>query len=100
MSLHLPHRCPGPGPLPVWAPRSADGNAGVVSGGGVVMTGSEDVAPHLQDRVHSEENQALKHRQEVGRSLKEAEVLLKDLFLDVDKARRLKHPQAEEIEKE
>ncbi|EQB77242.1 envoplakin-like protein [Camelus ferus] len=53
-----------------------------------------------QDRQHSEQNQALQHRQEVGRSLKEAEVLLKDLFLDVDKAQRLKHPQAEEIEKD
>uniref|UniRef100_A0A8C3YRS9 Envoplakin like n=1 Tax=Catagonus wagneri TaxID=51154 RepID=A0A8C3YRS9_9CETA len=53
-----------------------------------------------QDRQHSEQGQALQHRQEVGRSLKEAEVLLKDLFLDVDKARRLKHPQAEEIEKD
>ncbi|XP_028376591.1 envoplakin [Phyllostomus discolor] len=53
-----------------------------------------------QDRLHSEQSQALQHRQEVGRNLKEAEVLLKDLFLDVDKARRLKHPQAEEIEKD
>ncbi|XP_048222377.1 envoplakin [Perognathus longimembris pacificus] len=53
-----------------------------------------------QDRVNSEQNQALKHQQETGRNLKEAEVLLKDLFLDVDKARRLKHPQAEEIEKD
>ncbi|XP_006045345.3 envoplakin [Bubalus bubalis] len=53
-----------------------------------------------QDRQHSEQRQALQHRQEVGRSLKEAEVLLKDLFLDVDKAQRLKHPQAEEIEKD
>lgn len=53
-----------------------------------------------QDRLHSEQNQALQHRQETGRSLKEAEVLLKDLFLDVDKARRLKHPQAEEIERD
>ncbi|XP_058417671.1 envoplakin [Diceros bicornis minor] len=53
-----------------------------------------------QDRLHSEQSQALKHQQEAGRSLKEAEVLLKDLFLDVDKARRLKHPQAEEIEKD
>lgn len=53
-----------------------------------------------QDRQHSEQSQALQHRQAVGRSLKEAEVLLKDLFLDVDKARRLKHPQAEEIEKD
>uniref|UniRef100_A0A2K5HKM8 Periplakin/Envoplakin N-terminal domain-containing protein n=1 Tax=Colobus angolensis palliatus TaxID=336983 RepID=A0A2K5HKM8_COLAP len=53
-----------------------------------------------QDRLHSEQSQALQHQQETGRSLKEAEVLLKDLFLDVDKARRLKHPQAEEIEKD
>nr|XP_021536408.1 envoplakin [Neomonachus schauinslandi] len=53
-----------------------------------------------QDRLHSEQSQALQHQQEVGHSLKEAEVLLKDLFLDVDKARRLKHPQAEEIEKD
>lgn len=53
-----------------------------------------------QDRQNGEQNQALQHQQETGRSLKEAEVLLKDLFLDVDKARRLKHPQAEEIEKE
>ncbi|XP_014387230.1 PREDICTED: envoplakin [Myotis brandtii] len=51
-----------------------------------------------QDRLNSEQSQALQHQQEAGRSLKEAEVLLKDLFLDVDKARRLKHPQAEEIE--
>lgn len=36
----------------------------------------------------------------MGCSLKEAEELLKSLFLDVDKARRLKHLQAEEIEKE
>ncbi|XP_061031343.1 envoplakin [Eubalaena glacialis] len=53
-----------------------------------------------QDRQHSEQGQALQHREEAGRSLKEAEELLKDLFLDVDKARRLKHLQAEEIEKD
>lgn len=53
-----------------------------------------------QDRQNGAQNQALQHQQETGRNLKEAEVLLKDLFLDVDKARRLKHPQAEEIEKD
>ncbi|MBV95014.1 Envoplakin, partial [Eschrichtius robustus] len=53
-----------------------------------------------QDRQHSEQGQALQHREDAGRSLKEAEELLKDLFLDVDKARRLKHLQAEEIEKD
>uniref|UniRef100_H2PUK8 Envoplakin like n=1 Tax=Pongo abelii TaxID=9601 RepID=H2PUK8_PONAB len=53
-----------------------------------------------QDQLNNEQCQALQHQQEIGRSLKEAEVLLKDLFLDVDKARRLKHPQTEEIEKD
>uniref|UniRef100_A0A8C0DP91 Envoplakin n=1 Tax=Balaenoptera musculus TaxID=9771 RepID=A0A8C0DP91_BALMU len=53
-----------------------------------------------QDRQHREQGQALQHREEAGRSLKEAEELLKGLFLDVDKARRLKHLQAEEIEKD
>lgn len=53
-----------------------------------------------QDRLNGQQNRTLQHQQETGRSLKEAEVLLKDLFLDVDKARRLKHPQAEEIEKD
>uniref|UniRef100_A0A8B9DDH5 EVPL protein n=1 Tax=Anser cygnoides TaxID=8845 RepID=A0A8B9DDH5_ANSCY len=37
---------------------------------------------------------------ENARNLKEAETLLKDLFLDVDRAKRLKHPQANEIEKD
>ena len=58
------------------------------------------IQPTPQDRQHSEQSQALQHRQAVGRSLKEAEVLPKDLFLDVDRPRRLKPPQAEEIEKE
>ncbi|XP_004709341.1 envoplakin [Echinops telfairi] len=53
-----------------------------------------------QDRQNSVHSQALQHQPATGRSLKEAEMLLKDLFLDVDKARRLKHPQAEEIEKD
>ncbi|XP_047402041.1 envoplakin [Sciurus carolinensis] len=53
-----------------------------------------------QDRLRNEQNEALQHQQETGRNLKEAEVLLKDLFLDVDKAWRLKHPQAEEMEKD
>ncbi|XP_015359646.2 envoplakin [Marmota marmota marmota] len=53
-----------------------------------------------QDRLRSEQNQALQHQQETGCNLKEAEVLLKDLFLDVDKAWRFKHPQAEEMEQD
>lgn len=89
----------------VWPSAGVGTNVGSAAWGtqggaqGAVM-GSRGVVPHPQDRLHSEQSQALQHRQEVGRSLKEAEVLLKDLFLDVDKARRLKHPQAEEIEKE
>uniref|UniRef100_A0A8C3Y2M1 SH3 domain-containing protein n=1 Tax=Catharus ustulatus TaxID=91951 RepID=A0A8C3Y2M1_CATUS len=42
----------------------------------------------------------LPHPQENARNLKEAETLLKDLFLDVDRAKRLRHPQAPEIEKD
>lgn len=93
MSLSLPHKwaCPLVG---VSTSRVAHGGAQGAGGG------SEDAPPRPQDRLHSEQSQALQHRQEAGRSLKEAEVLLKDLFLDVDKARRLRHPQAEEIEKE
>nr|XP_030867581.1 envoplakin-like protein [Gorilla gorilla gorilla] len=54
-----------------------------------------------QDRLNSEQSQALQHQQETGSSsLKEAKVLLKDLFLDEDKAQRLKHPQAEETEED
>lgn len=100
VSLSPPYGCPGPGPLPARAPRLASA-AGVPQGGAqAAVTGSEEAIPHPQDRLHSEQSQALRHQQEAGRSLKEAEMLLKDLFLDVDKARRLKHPQAEEIEKE
>ncbi|KAI1896733.1 hypothetical protein AGOR_G00097840 [Albula goreensis] len=39
-----------------------------------------------------------KHKEENADKLAEAEGLLKDLFLDVDKAKKLKHPQASEIE--
>ncbi|KAG5853745.1 hypothetical protein ANANG_G00029530 [Anguilla anguilla] len=39
-----------------------------------------------------------KHQKENADRLAEAEGLLKDLFLDVDKAKKLKHPQASEIE--
>uniref|UniRef100_G1MZ10 SH3 domain-containing protein n=1 Tax=Meleagris gallopavo TaxID=9103 RepID=G1MZ10_MELGA len=49
----------------------------------------------LLTQVRSFEFQA-----ENARNLKEAETLLKDLFLDVDRAKRLKHPQATEIEKD
>uniref|UniRef100_A0A7N6AZ93 Desmoplakin SH3 domain-containing protein n=1 Tax=Anabas testudineus TaxID=64144 RepID=A0A7N6AZ93_ANATE len=38
------------------------------------------------------------HQSEISDKLGRAEGLLKDLFLDVDKAKKLKHPQASEIE--
>ncbi|KAM8946888.1 envoplakin isoform 2-T2 [Pelodytes ibericus] len=38
------------------------------------------------------------HQQENAQKLKESELLLKDLFLDVDKAKKYGHPQAPEIE--
>ncbi|XP_070683693.1 envoplakin a [Pempheris klunzingeri] len=38
------------------------------------------------------------HQNEISDKLGKAEGLLKDLFLDVDKAKKLKHPQAREIE--
>uniref|UniRef100_A0AAV2LMC6 Desmoplakin SH3 domain-containing protein n=1 Tax=Knipowitschia caucasica TaxID=637954 RepID=A0AAV2LMC6_KNICA len=40
----------------------------------------------------------LLHQTEISDKLGEAEGLLKDLFLDVDKAKKLKHPQAHDIE--
>ncbi|KAH0629515.1 hypothetical protein JD844_011620 [Phrynosoma platyrhinos] len=53
-----------------------------------------------QDASNHQQNKPLEFQQENARSLKEAETLLKDLFLDVDKVKRLKHPQALEIEKD
>ncbi|KAL1006053.1 hypothetical protein UPYG_G00067260 [Umbra pygmaea] len=41
---------------------------------------------------------ALQHQRVVSENLSEAEGLLKDLYLDVDKAKKLKHPQGSEIE--
>ncbi|KAL4648027.1 envoplakin [Arapaima gigas] len=42
--------------------------------------------------------QPLLHQKENADYLAEAEGLLKDLYLDVDKAKKMKHPQASEIE--
>jgi len=58
------------------------------------------VFPGLQDVSNEQKNKAFEFQAENARNLKEAETLLKDLFLDVDRAKRLKHPQANEIEKE
>uniref|UniRef100_A0A8C3QJY4 Envoplakin n=1 Tax=Cyanoderma ruficeps TaxID=181631 RepID=A0A8C3QJY4_9PASS len=53
-----------------------------------------------QDSSNHHKNKAFEFQTENARNLKEAETLLKDLFLDVDRAKRLKHPQAPEIEKD
>ncbi|KFO88871.1 Envoplakin, partial [Buceros rhinoceros silvestris] len=53
-----------------------------------------------QDTTNHQKNKAFEFQPENARNLKEAETLLKDLFLDVDRAKRLKHPQATEIEKD
>ncbi|KFV65424.1 Envoplakin, partial [Dryobates pubescens] len=53
-----------------------------------------------QDSSNHQKSKAFEFQQENARDLKEAETLLKDLFLDVDRAKRLKHPQALEIEKD
>ena len=58
------------------------------------------VFPGLQDVSNEQKNKAFEFQAENARNLKEAETLLKDLFLDVDRAKRLKHPQANEVEKE
>lgn len=58
------------------------------------------VFPGPQDVSNQQKNKAFEFQAENARNLKEAETLLKDLFLDVDRAKRLKHPQATEIEKE
>lgn len=54
----------------------------------------------LQDAKREGKNQALLHQKENADNLAEAENLLKDLFMDVDKTKRLQHPQANEIERE
>ncbi|XP_078510690.1 envoplakin [Lissotriton helveticus] len=53
-----------------------------------------------KDAEYSKQKQPFQYQQENAKCLKESEVLLKDLFLDVDKAKRLKHPQGPEIEKD
>ncbi|XP_061556541.1 envoplakin [Phycodurus eques] len=45
-------------------------------------------------------NQPKIHQKENAENLAEAEGLLKDLFMDVDKAKRLQHPQANDIDRD
>ncbi|KAI4790336.1 hypothetical protein KUCAC02_034698, partial [Chaenocephalus aceratus] len=52
------------------------------------------------DAERDEKKLDLYHQRENADTLSQAEGLLKDLFMDVDKAKRLGHPQAHEIEKD
>lgn len=54
----------------------------------------------VQDTERNAKNQPLIHQKVNAEDLAEAELLLKDLFMDVDKSKKLLHPQADEIEKE
>ncbi|KAM4717678.1 envoplakin-like isoform 2-T2 [Anableps anableps] len=52
------------------------------------------------DKQLDKKNKQLVHQQENSVNLGQAEDLLKDLFLDVSRAKKLKHPQASEIERD
>ncbi|MEQ2289834.1 hypothetical protein AMECASPLE_037311, partial [Ameca splendens] len=52
------------------------------------------------DAENEKKDLPFQHKNEISIKLTEAENLLKDLFLDVDKAKKLKHLQAKEIEKD
>ncbi|CAK6960372.1 envoplakin [Scomber scombrus] len=52
------------------------------------------------DKERDAKNQRLLHEKESADNLAEAEGLLKDLFMDVGKAKKMQHPQATEIEKD
>uniref|UniRef100_A0A3B4ZBM4 Envoplakin-like n=1 Tax=Stegastes partitus TaxID=144197 RepID=A0A3B4ZBM4_9TELE len=52
------------------------------------------------DAERGKKGQPLIHQKENADNLAEAEGLLKDLFMDVGKAKKLQHPQAKEIEKD
>lgn len=54
----------------------------------------------MQDTERKGKNLALIHQKENADNLSEAEGLLKALYMDVDKSKRLQHPQATEIERE
>lgn len=54
----------------------------------------------FQDAENDKKERPLQHQQEVSSKLGEAEDLLKELFLDVDKAKKSNFSQAQEIENE
>ncbi|XP_034568149.1 envoplakin [Notolabrus celidotus] len=53
-----------------------------------------------EDTERDLKSQALVHQKANSETLAQAEGLLKDLFMDVDKSKKLQHPQAGEIEKD
>lgn len=53
-----------------------------------------------QEDKNEKQELPFQHQNEISDKLGEAEGLIKDLFLDVDKAKKLNHPQAKDIEKE
>ncbi|KAM4032688.1 envoplakin [Anomaloglossus baeobatrachus] len=53
-----------------------------------------------QDASNYTLKKSFEHQQENAKNLKDSELLLKDLFLDVDKAKKYSHPQAEEIDRD
>ncbi|XP_073350769.1 envoplakin [Pagrus major] len=53
-----------------------------------------------EDKVRDGKKMTLIHQKVNAENLAEAELLLKDLFMDVDKSKKLQHPQALEIEKD
>ncbi|KAI3360147.1 hypothetical protein L3Q82_014464, partial [Scortum barcoo] len=52
------------------------------------------------DSARDAKNQNLIHQKANTDNLAQAEGLLKDLFMDVDKSKKLQHPQAQEIERD
>ncbi|XP_017272078.1 envoplakin [Kryptolebias marmoratus] len=52
------------------------------------------------DKANNANKKQLIHQKEAADNLGQAEELLKDLFMDVSKAKKLKHPQAGEIEQD
>lgn len=54
----------------------------------------------VQDQEGQRKSKKLLHQRENSANLGQVEKLLKDLFLDVGKAKKLKHPQISEIDSE
>ncbi|RXN15378.1 envoplakin-like isoform X1 [Labeo rohita] len=53
-----------------------------------------------QDLENKRTGSPLKQQGPAAENLSQAEILLKDLFMDVSKAKKLQHPQGNEIERE